>query len=208
VTALGPGMGTTGTPASWAAATSSPPGSLTPGAPASVIRTRSRPPCTMASSWAIRPGSECAWYDTSSSGWASIALRSRRECRVSSAATTGAPRSTSKARAERSLRFPSGVARTKRVPTGITKENPGQPSPAEGRAVRGRGPADGCGSGGEVLLDLLLERRPGHRPDQRIDMLAVLEEEHRRDRPDVELHRALLVRIDIQLGDLRPPGVV
>src|SRR5690349_16401835 len=59
----------------------------------------------------------------------------------------------------------------------------------------------------QVLSDLLLQR-PGVGPDERVDVLPVLEEHHGRDGAHVEADRRLLVRVDVELGDLELSGVL
>jgi hypothetical protein len=42
-----------------------------------------------------------------------------------------------------------------------------------------------------------------HRAYHRVHVLAILEKQNARDRPDVEPHRRLLIGIDVDLGHLR-----
>src|ERR1044071_816560 len=55
----------------------------------------------------------------------------------------------------------------------------------------------------EVLVDERLEVRLRHRPDGAIHHLPFLEHDQRRDRGHAELHRDLLVLVDVHLGDDR-----
>ena len=55
--------------------------------------------------------------------------------------------------------------------------------------------------GGEVVCELLLDARLGQRADDLVDGLAVLEQDHRRDRHHPELRGGLLVVVDVELDD-------
>src|SRR6185437_1952765 len=59
-----------------------------------------------------------------------------------------------------------------------------------------------------VLLKLRSQLGLRDRTDHRVDQLAVLEEQNGRDGAHIEPHRGLLIRIDIQLRDLRLPNVL
>ena len=116
-TALAPGIGTTGNPASCAAATIRLPGSLIAGVPASVTNATLIPCCRRPSTCCAACTSLCAWAGKMSGRiprWASKV----RLTRVSSAATLATVRSTWAARVERSSRLPIGVATTKSVAGG------------------------------------------------------------------------------------------
>src|ERR1043166_746235 len=117
-----------------------------------------------------------------SRGWAPRWESSARVRRVSSAATSGTLRSSSTARPVRSPGVPSGGATTYSVP----------PRTA---------------SRGEMLLDPGLEGGLLGEPDDGVHVLAVLEEEQRRNRAHVEAHRSPLIGVHVHLGHLDPAGV-
>ena len=112
VTADGPGMGTTRTPASAAARTSAEPGSLTDGMPASVTTATLSPSVSQATTRAISCGPACASNDVSGFRSTPRWVRSVRVRRVSSATTRSTLRSVSAARAVMSSRLPMGVPTT------------------------------------------------------------------------------------------------
>src|SRR5687768_12701909 len=64
------------------------------------------------------------------------------------------------------------------------------------------------GSSVEVLLDLAIEQRLRHRADDRVDVLAVLEEQNARNGADAVLRCDVLIRIDVELGDLHAAGIL
>ena len=107
--AVGPGTGTTFTPRSSASATSFSPGSLMPGLPASVTSAQSAPASSRSR---IRP----ARWPSAKAGRLTVSAAtpkcssSTRECRVSSHAMKATALSVSRARGDRSPRFPMGVA--------------------------------------------------------------------------------------------------
>src|SRR5688500_7475291 len=159
-----------------------------PGVPASVTRATSSPPARARRIPAAAPAPEWAWKEIirgrEAPRWVSKVLLRR----VSSAATTGTTRSSSAARAVRSPRWPSGVATTYRVPRRTS---------CRGELIRARPRA-------EVLGDPRLEGGLLGQPDDRVHVLAVLEEQQRGDRADVEAHRGLLVLIHVHLGHSHP----
>src|SRR5688500_12888059 len=150
-----------------------------PGVPASVTRATSSPPARARRIPAAAPAPEWAWKEIIRGREAPRWVSRVRLRRVSSAATTGTVRSSSAARAVRSPRWPSGVATTYRVP----------------RRTSCRG---------EVLGDPRLEGGLLGQPDDRVHVLAVLEEQQRGDRADVEAHGSLLVLIHVHLGHSHP----
>jgi len=119
-TALGPGTGSTRTPASMAARISNPPGSETVGVPASDTSAMLSPRCRRSTSAFAFPASLCSCRLVVG---VEIAWRASRCAvrRVSSAAMTATSRRTRSARTVMSSRFPIGVATTNSVP-GIWRE--------------------------------------------------------------------------------------
>src|SRR5690349_24279830 len=61
---------------------------------------------------------------------------------------------------------------------------------------------------GEMLLDLPFQGGLGHRADDRVDMLAVLEEQDAGDGPHVEPHGRARIGVDVDLGHLGLAGVL
>src|SRR6185503_1827127 len=102
-------------PAACACATSHAPGSASAGVPASLTSATSLPSCKsrMRESAAARSLCSCSATVRAAMPWRASRVR---VVRVSSQATTSAPRSVSMARALRSDRFPIGVATTWRIP--------------------------------------------------------------------------------------------
>src|SRR3569623_2038298 len=70
-----------------------------------------------------------------------------------------------------------------------------------GRAWSGRGSR-------EMVLQLRLVFALWVRAEDRVDHLAVLEEQHERDRANIEANRRLLIRVDIHLRHLHLAGVL
>src|ERR1051326_1535085 len=54
----------------------------------------------------------------------------------------------------------------------------------------------------KVRLELFHQHWLGHEADDALDHRAILEQDHRRDAGNAELHRRLLVLVDVQLDDL------
>ena len=114
ITALGPGKGTTLSPAACAACTTRPPGSLTAGEPASDTNATRCPACKRSTIAAAALAS--LWRCTAMSGVLIPQASSRmRLARVSSAAITSARSNACHPRKVRSPRLPIGVATTYRA---------------------------------------------------------------------------------------------
>src|SRR5688572_8746699 len=135
-------------------------------------------------------------------------VRRCREWRVSSARMAVTPRSVSIARRLMSPRLPMGVLTTCSRPACASVTSWGFAARVKNNnrldgAVPSRRKIVASETGALCVLgELALEVRLGHRADDRINVLPVLEEQDARDGPDVEPHRGLLIGVDVDLRHL------
>src|SRR5207237_7983317 len=77
-----------------------------------------------------------------------------------------------------------------------------------GNAGLGLSAGWGWRRGADVRLEPLHQLWLGHEADDALDSLAVREQDHRRDARDAEVHRRVLVLVDVELDDPQLAGLL